>query len=910
MNKDDFAQPRLVLVDGSSYLFRAFHGMPKLESSKGEPTGAIKGVISMIQKLHEDYQPSHIAIVFDASGKTFRHEIYADYKANRPPMDDDLRVQIKPLLQLIEAMGYPLLQIEGVEADDVIGTLAQQANLANMSVLISTSDKDLAQLINGNTRLIDTMKMAVTDSENVGARFKVDKLLPEQVIDFLALVGDSSDNIPGIPKVGPKTAAKWLLEYQTLENLLAHQDAIGGKVGESLRAFAHQLPMAKSLATIKCDVALPVDVSHLSMNPVDKATVAALCQRFELTQLRTQLLGQDLQPTPQKPQVSAPKSHWLTDIATVETMINAFDPSQAVLSCKTYKVDDNNDPSQLCIALFDGQNNYIAFLNRHYQAQADLFQTPLITHDLPVLPADAAKRLITFIEAQTFSGYDLNQALKTLRQFSISLSWQDDLLVLAYNLNSVAKNTLPALALRYLEVDLLDDEAWLGKGKKAQSLLEKTAEAIEKQLTEETTVIFALLKKLKPRVLAMPGVAKVYTQIDAPLVAVIDRIEQAGILLDKAELARQSTWLQDQLSTLEEAAYQEAGEAFNLGSPKQLQTILFERLGLPVLKKTPKGQPSTDEEVLQNLAFEHTLPHLILQHRGLAKLQSTYVDKLPRMVAPNGRIHTTYHQAVTSTGRLSSSDPNLQNIPIRSEAGRNIRRAFVAEKGYVLLACDYSQIELRLMAHLSQDAKLLKAFNAGRDIHKETAAEVFHVAESEVDDEMRRRAKAINFGLIYGMSAFGLSRQIGVARKEANDYIERYFARYQGVKRYMQGVVEFARGLGYVETIDGRRLYLPDIDSKNALRKNAAERLAINAPLQGSAADLIKRAMCEVDLLIRKEKKVRLIMQVHDELVFEIAEEVLDIWQPRLCEVMQNVQALSVPLLVSSGVGHNWADAH
>jgi len=900
---------QLILVDGSSYLFRAFHGLPKLTSRAGEPTGAIKGVISMIQKLHEQCQPSHIAIVFDAPGKTFRHQIYDQYKATRPPIETDLRVQIRPLLQLIESMGYPLLQVPGVEADDVIGTLARRAVESNMEVLISTSDKDLAQLIDGNVRLIDTMKMVITDHNNVAARFKVEALRAEQVVDFLALVGDTSDNIPGIPKVGPKTAAKWLIEYSDVAGVVANKDHIKGKVGEYLRENLDKLYLSLELAKIKLDVELDdIDIEKLSMNAIDRETFTALCQRFDLTKLHTQLLGS-------------------------EATNAAHDKKQQSKVITTdYQLIDNNSAFRNLIEQLMGIERWgfevisssaiftkaeligISFVS----APGKAFYVPLahqgdmLTQQLDITHILVTLKSLFAVTSAKFT-YDAKLAMHVLHRYGIEVkNVVDDVMIASYVYQSTAKHLLDVAVERYLQYKITDLEVALGKGVKAKSFAQLALTEAQAIACERADFLWRLSDYLTLRLDSMPGLRQTYRDIEMPFIAVLESTEASGILLDQARLAKQSKDLQKQIERLEERAFTIAGEAFNLNSTKQLQVILFEHLGLPVLYKTPKGQPSTNEEVLHELAEEHELPRLILAHRSLNKLKTTYIDKLPMMVPTGtGRIHTTYHQAVTSTGRLSSSDPNLQNIPIRSTEGRKIRQAFIAPQSYQIMACDYSQIELRIMAHLSRDTRLIEAFSTGKDIHAQTAVEIFAIAPDAVDSEHRRKAKAINFGLIYGMSAFGLAKQIGVGRSEAASYINNYFAKFEGVKNYMNEIALYAKELGYVETIFGRRLYIPDITSSNAIRRNAAERLSINAPMQGSAADIIKIAMNKVHQVIaERPTEIRMIMQVHDELVFEVKSDHVDHYKALITKTMERAVAFSVPLVVDSGVGDNWHEAH
>ncbi|MBS9777371.1 MAG: DNA polymerase I [Gammaproteobacteria bacterium] len=907
---------QLVLVDGSSYLFRAYHGLPKLMSRNGEPTGAIKGVISMIQKLHDEYQPSHIAIVFDAPGKTFRSDIYEDYKAHRPPMDDELRVQIKPLLQLIESMGYPLIQIGGVEADDVIGTLAKRAVEDNMQVLISTSDKDLTQLIDGNTRLIDTMKMVITDHDSVAARFKVEALKPEQVVDFLGLVGDTADNIPGVPKVGPKTAAKWLAEYGNIDGIVANKDAIKGKVGEHLRDNIDKLYLSQELAQIKLDVELPdVEIAKLSMNAIDNETFTALCQRFDLTKLHSRLLGSEATNAASETRDNQP------EIVAQYQLVNTTDDFSALID------ELNTSPRWGFEILLTSQAfTETELIGISFATSAGkAFYLPL-AHNVGVTEGDEDSvtiRQLTITETlvelkQVFANasekftYDAKLVLHALRRYGLVVNnLTDDVMIAAYVYQSTAKNLLDNAVERYLQYKMIEPESILGKGAKAVTLAAIGLDDAMKYACERADYMARLCEYLVLRVDSMPGLHRIYRDIEMPFIAALEHTEENGILLDKPRLAIQSAEFSEHITALEKRAYEIAAEEFNLNSTKQLQHVLFEKMQLPVIKKTPKGQPSTNEEVLQELAENHELPRLILENRSLTKLKSTYIDKLPKMILPaTGRIHTTYNQAVTSTGRLSSSDPNLQNIPIRTAEGRKIRAAFIAPEGYKIMACDYSQIELRIMAHLSQDPRLISAFKDGKDIHAQTAAEIFELELEQVESDHRRKAKAINFGLIYGMSAFGLAKQIGVGRSEAGKYIESYFEKYRNVQTYMDDIAEFAKQLGYVETLFGRRLYIPDITSTNAIRRNAAERLSINAPMQGTAADIIKIAMNNVYQDIVEHNDIKLIMQVHDELVFEVREDRVEHYRKHITDIMQNAVELAVPLVVDSGIGDNWDEAH
>ncbi len=894
----------LVLIDGSSFLFRAYHAVPPLSNSKGEPTNAIYGVSNMLRKLMADYPTDYFTVVFDAPGKTFRNELYADYKSHRPPMPDDLRVQIEPLHRLIRAMGLPLIMESGVEADDVLGALAQHAAQQGFNVIISTGDKDMAQLVTEQIILENTMSNTRLDIQGVFDKFGVK---PEQIIDYLALMGDTSDNIPGVPKVGPKTAAKWLEQYHTLENLIANADKITGKIGENLRASLEQLPLAKQLTTIKCDLDLPYGISDLKRQPV---------VNHELKELLTQLgfmswvkmLDNTPEPVIQEEKPALVESsyetiltyskfeEWLKRLESAELF--AFDTETTSLDYSKAQIVG------VSFAVTPGKAAYVPFVHNYPEAPQQLNREEILDKLRPLLENPAKAKL----------GQNLKYDAHILANHGITLRGiAHDTMLESYVLNStLTKHNMDDLAKEYLGVTTITYQDITGKGVKQIPFQEVSLEQAGPYAAEDADITLQLHQTLIAKLNAQPSLLKLYSEIEIPLLTVLTRIESNGVLIDNAMLSQQSLELAGHIATLEQQAHDLAGHVFNLGSPKQIQSILYDQQKLPILKKTPKGQPSTEESVLQELALQYPLPKLILEHRSLSKLKSTYTDKLPQQVDDKtGRIHTSYHQAVAATGRLSSSDPNLQNIPISSEEGRKIRQAFIAPPSYKIVAADYSQIELRIMAHLSADAGLLKAFSAGEDIHKATAAEVFGVALDQVTTDLRRSAKAINFGLIYGMSSFGLANQLGLTRGQAQSYIDLYFARYPGVKNYMDTIKEQAREQGYVETLFGRRLYLPEIKSKNAARRQYAERTAINAPMQGTAADIIKLAMISTDQWLREENPdAKIIMQVHDELVFEVAEDQLDACCKHIRNLMCSAAELNVPLLVDIGIGNNWDEAH
>jgi len=897
-------QKRLILVDGSSFLFRAYHAIPPLTNPLGEPTNAIYGVSNMLRKLIADYQSEYITVVFDAPGKTFRNDLYEQYKAHRPPMPDDLRVQIEPLHQLIRAMGLPLIMESGVEADDVLGALAQHAEGEGFNVVISTGDKDMAQLVTDHITLENTMTNSRMDFQGVIDKFGVK---PEQIIDYLALMGDSSDNIPGVPKVGPKTAAKWLEQYQTLENLIANADKITGKIGENLRASLEQLPLAKQLTTIKCDLDLPYSMDDLKRLPINteelKNRLAGLGFSSWLKMLDNHVEAAIVEDKPALIESSYETiltdqqfNQWLKRLENAELF--AFDTETTSLDYSKAKIVG------VSFAVTPGKAAYIPLAHDYAGVPDQLNRTGILEKLRPLLENPDKAKL----------GQNLKYDAHVLANHGITLRGiAHDTMLESYILNSTAtKHNMDDLAKEYLGVTTIHYEDVAGKGAKQIPFQEVSLEQAAPYAAEDADITLRLHQVLMAKLKQHPTLHKLYTEIEIPLINVLARIESNGVLIDTAMLSQQSLELANHIVSIEQQAHDLAGHIFNLGSPKQIQDILYDQQKLPVIKKTPKGQPSTDESVLQELAIDYPLPKLILDYRSLSKLKSTYTDKLPQQVDDKtGRVHTSYHQAVAATGRLSSSDPNLQNIPIRSEEGRKIRQAFIAPKGYKILAADYSQIELRIMAHLSADAGLLKAFSEGEDVHRATAAEVFGVAPDQVTHDLRRSAKAINFGLIYGMSSFGLAQQLGLSRSQAQSYIDLYFARYPGVKNYMDTIKDQAREQGYVETLFGRRLYLPEIKSRNAARRQYAERTAINAPMQGTAADIIKRAMISTDQWLLQEKPdAKMIMQVHDELVFEAAENKIDQYTAIIRTLMSSAADLNVPLVVDIGVGHNWDEAH
>jgi len=892
----------VILVDGSSYLFRAFHALPPLVTSQGQPTGAIKGVISMIRRLQSDFPMAKIVVVFDAKGKTFRNDLYPDYKANRPPMPEELRTQIEPIHRIIEQMGLPLVVEPGVEADDVIGTLAWRAAAEGQQVLISTGDKDMAQLVNANVTLMNTMTDQYLDEAGVVSKFGV---RPNQIIDYLALVGDTVDNIPGVHKCGPKTAVKWLASYDSLEGVMAHADQITGKVGDYLREALPHLPLSYDLATIRTALDLP-NAGDLSATAPDLQALGASYEAYELRAWRDALdsgAGAVAEVTPQ----AVPTDYdlvlsqeqlniWLDRLAAVEQF--AFDTETTGLNYMDAEIVG------VSICTTPGQAAYIPFGHDYPEAPQQLAQSDVLDQ-LSVFLNDPKKLVI---------GQNLKFDLSILARYGRTINAPiADTMLESYVYNSVAtRHNMDDLAQKYLGRKTVKFEEIAGKGVKQRTFNQIELEIAGHYAAEDADITFQLHETLWPKILGDNRLLPVYQNLEVPLIRVLSQIERNGVLIDCGMLATQSEEITRDLADLTVTAFDLAGETFNLSSPKQLQAILFEKLQLPVLKKTPKGQPSTNESVLQELALDYPLPKVVITHRGLSKLKSTYTDQLPKLVRPqSGRLHTSYQQAVAATGRLSSTDPNLQNIPIRTEAGRRVRKAFVAPPKRCLLAADYSQIELRIMAHLSGDEGLTLAFQQGLDIHRATAAEVFGVALDAVTQDQRRSAKAINFGLIYGMSAFGLSKQLGIPRVDAQTYMDLYFQRYPGVQRYMQDIRAQAADQGYVETWFGRRLYLPEIKSSNFQMRQAAERTAINAPMQGTAADIIKRAMIDVQQWLNTSKVPALIiMQVHDELVLEVDEAALEATRAAVIRLMAGAAELSIPLEVEVGVAKDWEGAH
>ncbi len=910
----------LVLVDGSSYLYRAYHAMYKadLRNSAGEPTGAIRGVTAMLRRLLADYPDSHIAVVFDAKGKTFRDDIYEQYKANRPPMPDDLRPQVEPIYDIIKAMGLPLLCVDGVEADDVIGTLARQATEKGMDVVVSTGDKDMAQLVNHHVTLVNTMTETKLDIEGVKEKFG---LPPEHIIDFLALMGDKVDNIPGVPGVGEKTALSLLQNLGSLKDIYANLEAVreldfrgAKKMPEKLAENKDMAELSYELATIKCDVELDIEVEELKHQPQDREALLTLFKQFEFRSWIAELESGSADQTvtagsavikndttlKQDYQCILNKGDWQTWLKKLnEADLFAFDTETTSLVYLDARIVG------VSFAVKPGEAAYLP-LNHDYPGAPEQLDFDEVMQDLKPLLEDPTKLKV---------GQNLKYDRHVLLNHGIDLKGiAHDTMLESYVLDSTAtRHDMDSLAKKYLDRDTIHFEDIAGKGKNQLTFNQIGIEKAATYAAEDADITLQLHHVLWPQMQAIPSLVKVYSELEMPLLPVLNTLERNGVNIDIWMLQQQSDDMARQIAELEKQAHEAAGQTFNLGSTKQLQEILYDKQNLPVKKKTPKGAPSTAEEVLQELADEgYELPQIIMQYRGLSKLKSTYTDKLPLMVnKATGRVHTSYHQAVTATGRLSSSDPNLQNIPIRSENGRRIREAFVASEGYVLLAADYSQIELRIMAHLSGDESLLQAFAKGEDIHRHTASEIFGLSLDEVSNDQRRSAKAINFGLIYGMSAHGLSKQLGIDRAQAADYMNTYFERYPGVRDYMDNTREQAKQQGYVETIFGRRLYLPEINSKNGMRRQYAERTAINAPMQGSAADIIKRAMIDIhSWLCEADTGIRMIMQVHDELVFEVPKDQLDMAKTSIEQFMMNAADLKVPLEVGLGTGDNWEQAH
>jgi DNA polymerase-1 len=901
----------LLLVDGSSYLYRAFHALPDLRSPAGEPTGAIYGVLNMLRRLHKDVVADYSACIFDAKGPTFRDAMYAEYKAHRPPMPDDLAAQIEPLKETIRAMGWPLLEIAGVEADDVIGTLARAAERAGLRAVISTGDKDLAQLVTPAVTLVNTMSNETLDEAGVAAKFGV---TPAQIVDYLTLVGDTVDNVPGVEKVGPKTAVKWLAQYGTLDNVIAQAGEMGGVVGENLRKALDWLPQARALLTVKCDVALPVRLEDLGHDAHDNAKLAELYERFGFRTWLRELAGggsggagEPAAAAPQAvPRAAVPREYetvltaeqldaWLAQLAAAplvsfDTETTSLDPIQARLVGLSFSIEP-------------GKAAYVPVAHTYAGAPAQLARETVLAKLKAWLEDPARPKL----------GQNLKYDMHVLANHGLRLRGvAHDTLLESYVLESHKPHDMDSLAERHLGVKTITYAEVAGKGASQIPFEQVAVERATEYAAEDADVTLQLHHALHPQVAADAKLARVYAEIELPVLEVLFEMERHGVLVDRELLAAQSKELGARMMELEGRAHEAAGQPFNLNSPKQIQEILFDKQQLPVVKKTPSGAPSTDEDVLAQLALDYPLPRLILDYRGMAKLKSTYTDKLPKMVDPDtGRVHTNYAQAVAVTGRLASNDPNLQNIPVRTAEGRRIREAFVAPPGSHIVSADYSQIELRIMAHLSGDESLLRAFRAGEDVHRATAAEIFGAAPDAVTSEQRRYAKVINFGLIYGMSAFGLASQLGIERAAAQQYMDRYFARYPGVAAYMQATREAARERGYVETVFGRRLWLPEIRASNQGRRQGAERAAINAPMQGTAADLVKLAMIAVHRWLAEARfSTKLVMQVHDELVLEVPDAELAAVKERLPTLMTGVAELAVPLVVDVGVGPNWERAH
>ena len=927
----------LVLVDGSSYLYRAFHAFPPLTNAAGEPTGAMYGVLNMLKSLISQVQPTHIAVVFDAKGKTFRDEMFEQYKSHRPPMPDDLRKQIQPLHDMIRALGIPLLVVEGVEADDVIGTLALQASRLGKKVLISTGDKDMAQLVDDNIMLINTMNNSLLDREGVIEKYSIP---PELIIDYLALMGDSADNIPGVAGVGEKTALGLLQGIGSMAEIYANLEKVAElpirgakKLGEKLLAEKTNADLSYTLATIKTDVELNVTTDELLLGESQNDQLIEYFARYEFKRWLNEVMnGADsITQTTEQPvkmnqyQATSPAQNSVGNSAVentpkiqidrtkYETLLTQADLTRWIEKLNVAKliaVDTETDSLDymsanlvgISFALENGEAAYLPLQLDYLDAPKTLEKSTALAAIKPILENPDIHKI----------GQNIKFDESIFARYGIELQGVEfDTMLLSYTLNSTGRHNMDDLAKRYLGHETIEFESIAGKGKGQLTFNQIPLEQATEYAAEDADVTMKLQQALWLKLQEEPTLVKLYKTMELPLLHVLSRMERTGVLIDSDALFMQSNEIATRLTALEEQAYALAGQPFNLASTKQLQEILFDKLGLPVLQKTPKGAPSTNEEVLEELAYSHELPKILVEHRGLSKLKSTYTDKLPQMVnSQTGRVHTSYHQAVTATGRLSSSDPNLQNIPIRNEEGRRIRQAFIAREGYSIVAADYSQIELRIMAHLSGDQGLINAFSQGKDIHRSTAAEIFGVSLDEVTSEQRRNAKAINFGLIYGMSAFGLSRQLSISRPDAQKYMDLYFQRYPGVQQFMTDIREKAKAQGYVETLFGRRLYLPDINSNNAMRRKGAERVAINAPMQGTAADIIKRAMIKLDEVTHHDPDIEMIMQVHDELVFEVRSEKVEFFREQIKQNMEAAAELVVSLIVEVGVGQNWDEAH
>ena len=922
----------LLLVDGSSYLYRAFHAMPDLRNRQNEPTGAIQGVLNMLRRLHKEYPADYSACIFDAKGKTFRDDIYPEYKANRASMPDDLRAQVAPLHEAIKAMGWPLIMEEGVEADDVIGALAKQAEREGIRVIISTGDKDIAQLVNEHVTIVNTMSNEVLDIAGVTNKFG---LPPERIVDYLTLIGDTSDNVPGVEKVGPKTAVKWLTQYGTLDNIVSHAGEITGVVGENLRKALPWIPTARELITIRCDVGIQESLSDLAPRAMDKNKLAELFEHFDFKSWRRELDTMGGEPVsvtpltmptssgdlfaPTSETINTPPTETTVDYTPITTRNYATILSEADLDVWLEKINQAKlvcfdtettslDPMTakivgMSFSIEAGSGAYLPLTHDYFDAPIQLNLAATLAKVKPILENSAIKKV----------GQNLKYDQHVLANHGVALKGiTHDTLLQSYVFESHKTHNMDDLAMRHLGIKTISFDEVAGKGAKQVGFNQVTVEVAAEYAAEDADITLQLHQAMYPVIQADDKLDFIYSQVEIPSREVLFTIERNGVLIDQGMLNRQSNEIGMKLMDLEKQAFELAGQPFNLGSPKQLQEILFGKLGIKPTKKTPSGAPSTDEDVLQELALDYPLPKVLLEYRGLAKLKSTYTDKLPKMInAQTGRVHTSYNQAVAITGRLASSDPNLQNIPVRTTEGRRIREAFIAPTGSVIVSADYSQIELRIMAHLSQDEGMLSAFANNEDIHRATAAEIFGCEREAVTNEQRRYAKVINFGLIYGMSAFGLAQNLNIERSAAQSYIERYFARYPGVRAYMQDTREVAKQKGYVETYFGRRLWVPEINSSNGMRRAGAERAAINAPMQGTAADLIKLAMIAVQNWIAAQQlNTKLIMQVHDELVLEVPQAELDLVKTMLPQLMQNVAKLDVPLLAEVGVGSNWEAAH
>jgi len=886
----------IILIDGSSYLYRAYHALPPLESSKGQPTGAIRGVVSMIKRILVDHSESPVVVVFDAKGKTFRNEMYKEYKANRPPMPEDLVSQIEPIHEIIKHMGIQLIVKTGVEADDVIGTLAEQATKQNLFAVISTGDKDMTQLVNNRVKVVNTMSGELLDSKGVKKKFGVG---PDLIIDYLALIGDTSDNVPGVEKVGPKTAVKWLEEYKNLDGIIENCESIKGKVGENLRSSIEQLRLSKELVTIKKDVELELSINDFKVKDPNQEKLNEIFTELEFkTWLEEENTSKETEEIP-------------TNYELINTESSLKKLIQKIKKAPVVSVDTETNGLQymdvdlvgVSISTALGEGAYIPL--SHAEEGQDQLDLDFVIKSLKPVLEDSKTKLI---------GQNIKFDMNILSRYGIDIkNIESDTMLMSYVLNSTAtRHNLDALSRYYLNHKTISFEEVAGKGAKQITFDQVPVSKAVDYASEDADITLRLFQKLEPLLKLEPTLENLLKEIEIPLIKILSKTESAGTFLNKKVLEAQSKNLSERIERLEEMAYEVAGEEFNLSSPKQLQEIFFEKLGYPVIKKTPGGQPSTAENVLQELSQSYDLPKIILEHRTLSKLKSTYTDKLPNQISSNtGRIHTSFHQAVTTTGRLSSSDPNLQNIPIRTEDGRRIRQAFVSKKGYKLISADYSQIELRVMAHLSKDKGLIEAFNKKEDIHSRTASEVFEVPLEEIDEDQRRSAKAINFGLIYGISAFGLSNQLKISRNLAAEYMDIYFTRYPGVREFMEKTKEFAKKRGYVETLYGRRLYLPEINQGNAIRRQAAERAAINAPVQGTAADIMKKAMILVDGALEESKlDAKMILQVHDELILETLESDCDKTKELLVKNMEKAAELEISLEVDVGMGNNWDQAH